>query len=84
MSHTHDLKTWSEHFQAVACGEKRFELRRDDRGFEVGDILKLNEYCPTTKIYSGNRITARITHILRNFEGLEHGFCILGIKIIIV
>jgi len=32
----HRLKPWPEFFEPVLTGEKRFELRRDDRCFQVG------------------------------------------------
>jgi hypothetical protein len=37
----HELKTHEEAFRAVALGLKHHEFRKDDRGFEVGDVLKL-------------------------------------------
>lgn len=37
----HELKTDPEVFDAVARGEKTFEIRKDDRGFSVGDTLLL-------------------------------------------
>ena len=76
----HDLKILPEHFQAVWDGRKRAELRKDDRGFEVGDILALREW--NGEAYTGSGIAVRVTHILRNCPeyGLADGFCILSIK----
>lgn len=38
---THKLKTLPPYWDAVRRGEKTFEVRRDDRGFQKGDILEL-------------------------------------------
>jgi hypothetical protein len=43
---THYLKTWPEYFQAIKSGEKKAELRLNDRDFKVGDELVLQEYDP--------------------------------------
>ena len=37
----HELKTWAPYFDAVKRGEKTFEVRRDDRGFQCGDTVTL-------------------------------------------
>lgn len=44
MKQTHHLKTLQEYFQAVIDGRKLFEIRNNDRGFEVGDRVILEEY----------------------------------------
>ncbi len=38
---THTLKTEAPYFDAVERGEKTFEVRRDDRGFQRGDKVIL-------------------------------------------
>ena len=40
----HRLKIMPEFFRAVTDGRKTFELRKDDRGFSVGDHLVLAEW----------------------------------------
>lgn len=42
----HELKIWPQYYQAVADGSKTFEVRKNDRGFQKGDIVELNEWDP--------------------------------------
>lgn len=63
MSVTHELKTWPGYWAAVASGVKTFEIRREDRGFKVGDVLKLNEYTIANG-YTGRVLTRRVTYLL--------------------
>lgn len=79
----HELKTWPEYFQEVLEGKKLFEVRKDDRLFDVGDILELLEYDPYEKTFSGRKIFAKITYKLSGGKfGVEVGFCVLGFEII--
>lgn len=60
----HELKTWPDYFNALLDGRKRFEYRRDDRGFKVGDTLHLREWEPTFENYTGREMRVRVTYIL--------------------
>lgn len=42
----HRVKSWPESFRAVITGRKRFEMRRDDRGYQQGDTIELQEFAP--------------------------------------
>lgn len=78
----HRLKTWPDYFQAVLTGRKQFELRRDDRGFEPGDLLELVEFDPKRGRETGAApILAQAGYILRGpCFGLESGFCIIQLR----
>lgn len=77
----HELKILPEYFEAVASGAKTFELRKDDREprFEVWDNLCLMEWDKISSRYTGKAVVVSVTSVLRNFPGLEPGYCILGL-----
>ena len=69
----HELKTVPPYFDFVLEGRKTFDVRRDDRGFQEGDLLDLREYDPDTRSYSGPRQLRRVLYVLRGYEGLAPG-----------
>lgn len=71
----HELKTWKMSFEAVLSDEKRFEFRKGDRNFRVGDMLWLREYCPFSGEYSGRSVHRMVTHL--SFAG---GFVIMSLQ----
>jgi non-ribosomal peptide synthetase component E (peptide arylation enzyme) len=83
---THVLKCWPQYWDAIERNEKRFDVRRDDRGFQKGDIVKLQKYGPTTLTGyhrdGSNRtydIERKIKYILTGGQlGIEPGYVVLG------
>lgn len=75
---THRLKSWPEFFSMHFQDIKMFDLRKNDRGYKVGDMVQLEEWSPTLREFSGRTMRARINYILQNFDGLKEGYCILG------
>lgn len=80
MSKVHQLKTINPYFRDVYNGIKKFEVRYNDRDFQVGDTLVLKEYDAMTCKYSGNSIYRRVTYLLDDPELVKPGFVVLGIK----
>lgn len=93
----HELKIDGRWFDAVAVGAKSFEIRKDDRGFAVGDTLLISEWDSTlvqkewdntleTPVgKTGRKALATITYILRSEEfpiAIKEGYAVLGIKIL--
>lgn len=84
MIQTHTLKAWPQYFDAVACGDKTFEGRKNDRGFQKGDLLQLVRH--NGVLYQpdgpyGSELFFKITYILQGGQfGIEAGWCVLAIK----
>lgn len=41
---THHIKIAPIHYEEIASGRKNFEIRLNDRGYKIGDIVALEEY----------------------------------------
>lgn len=76
---THYLKTWPGSFQCVKSGLKTFEWRKNDRDFQLGDKVVLDEYDHETG-YTGEVLEVVITYILEKNFGIPDGYCIFGFK----
>jgi Domain of unknown function (DUF3850) len=81
----HVLKSTPPYFQEVIDGAKRFEWRRDDRNFQVGDLLDLREYIAASGTYTGRQAKVMVAYIMRYNEqtasiGLPAGFCIMSLR----
>lgn len=79
----HELKTWPRPFQAVWDDLKPFEIRKDDRDFQVGDTLMLREFVPCVNgccgSYTGRSKRHEITYLVRGPEwGIPFGLVVLG------
>ena len=82
---THFIKTWPAYFERVLEGQKEFEVRKNDRDYQVGDILVLEWFNPdkSNNIYqSPDRLFREVTYILHGGQfGIEHGYCVMQLGI---
>ena len=74
----HRLKLAKMFFDAVDTGKKSFELRKNDRNYQIGDILELHEMSDGEE--TGRVTEKQVIYILEGFKGLEEGYCILGLE----
>lgn len=75
----HDLKTESKYFQDIVKCVKKFEVRKNDRNFKVGDTLKLREI--SNGKFTGQEYFVYIIYILPGGQfGIEKDYCVMGIK----
>ena len=83
---THTLKICKKYADAVMSGAKTFEIRKNDRGYEVGDKIVFDVV--TNEGYAVgeaarhplNVATYRIDYILDDFEGLAQKYVALAIS----
>ncbi len=83
---THRLKVFVKYADAIMNGTKTFEIRKNDRGYEVGDKIVFDVV--TNKGYAVgaaarhplNGATYRIDYILDDFEGLAQKYVALAIS----
>lgn len=61
----HHLKIDPQYYRLISYG-KDFELRENDRGFQIGDIV----------IFEDHDDVFKITHLYEDLPGLEEGYCI--------
>lgn len=77
MTGFHELKITAEHMNEIRYIGKRCEVRKNDRDYEAGDILKLNEY--NADLHTGLFILAEITHV-ETYAQVDH--VVLSIRIL--
>lgn len=72
----HSLKIQSKYFADVVSGLKTFEIRKNDRDYEVGDILELEEIDSDFE-YTGNSHYVQVTYITDYAQ--QDGYVAMGI-----
>lgn len=85
MSKKHELKILRPFADAISRGEKTFEVRKNDRNFEAGDIVEFTALSTETLNPEAHPINGRqykVGYVLR-FEdfpaGLQEGFAVFTI-----
>lgn len=74
----HSLKTEKRFFEDVKSGKKNYEIRKNDRGYEVGDYLALNEW--ENDAFTGRDVLVKVTYILDEERICKEGFVAMAIK----
>lgn len=78
MKKTHKLKITPQYYKEVANGTKTFEIRKNDRDYQTGDIVILREYNEDTKDYTGNELSFKIGFVT-DYEQTD-GYVVFSIQ----
>lgn len=73
----HKLKLAKMFFNDIQTGRKPFDLQKNDREYQLGDVIEYREMDngePTGRV-----IEKEITYILEGFAGLKEDYCILAL-----
>ena len=89
---THQVKCWPAQFEALADGRKHHEVRRNDRDYQVGDVLMLHEFIPddpemaaetgrgVSGHYTGRALERHVTWVTRpGTFGLPADVCVMSL-----
>ena len=78
---THELKILPKWFKDVQENKKNFEIRKNDRNFEVGDYLILKEW--DLRKFTGRYVIRQIEYIYKGdgTYGLSEDYCVLGLQV---
>ena len=82
MARLHHIKLQENFVGSVLSGEKSFELRRNDRGYQKGDLIQfevVNSVGVLLEEHELNTRTFKITYVLSGW-GLSDGFVALAIR----
>lgn len=79
----HKLKIYPEYFEAVRSKQKTFEIRKNDRDYQVGDSLILQEFDPNIEAYTDESVSASVTYIFYGGSfGVDKGYVVMAIQVL--
>lgn len=76
----HQIRLGASFFEDACSNIKSFELRKNDRGYKVGDILEMMEFDDGRN--TGRMVRKLVTYILEDYTGLDDGYCIMATKLL--
>lgn len=89
---THEIKAYPAFFSEILSGKKTFEIRFDDRGYQVGHHLHIKEFDPVeakqiragnfrdTQGYTGREVKAEITYVTSWAQ--KEGYIVMAIQLL--
>ncbi|WP_066631790.1 DUF3850 domain-containing protein [Labilibacter marinus] len=78
----HKIKIENQHYLDIAMLRKRFEVRKCERDYKVGDLLELHRYNEGKPLHNEVLYVKVIHMILGGMYGIENGYCVMSIKVV--
>ena len=80
---THKIKIRESFAAAVYTGDKTFEVRKNDRGYQKGDLIYFSVLYDSDGMeiidHPLSKLCFEITYVLNGW-GIEEGYVVFGIK----
>lgn len=81
---THTIKIKESFADAIMNGDRTFEVRKNDRGYQKGDIVVFQAIEDTASLplsiaHPINTVNFKITYVLNGW-GIKEGYVVFGIK----
>jgi len=78
----HELKCWPPFWRDVYDSTKTFEIRKNDRNYEAGDILVLNEWVRNLigGHYTGATLRVHVVALWRGIPGVDVDYVVMQIR----
>lgn len=82
----HHLKIYSKYFEGIIEDDpnkrKTLEIRRNDRGYQVGDKLMLNEFSFEKAEFTNRWALVQVTHCLSGKPYVPDGYVAMSIRLL--
>lgn len=78
---THLLKVWPEYFNRIIEGDKAFEVRLNDRDYQRGDYLRLQEWDPAEEKFTGRDCSRYVSYVLQGGAfGIHEDYVVMSLR----
>jgi hypothetical protein len=78
MKTVHSVKCWTVYFNRIISRLMEFQIRLNDRNYQPGDIIRNEEFDPSSGTYTKRVAICRVTCVISDLPGLQPGYVALG------
>jgi ParB family chromosome partitioning protein len=74
----HRLKLLDTYWHDKMRGLKPWEIRLNDRDYELGDLVEYHRLMPSNMMSTHERMYSQISYVLQDEKYLKDGYCIFS------